>query len=316
MTLALSLSLGILAAFVGVLAAWLLHKLNARLTQGIVAQYRPQQPPERYSVAQLRFAGENDPGYRPMPVQAFSGVSPRPLATEWRRYGYEVPTRQRTYRRNRLLGDAAAGAPIVETMTPARQQDLRSDVGVPIGQSLFSAFVAMLVGAVIAWRLHGDILLWGVMGGVGGLALMWMLALGLARQLVWRVERFIGEDLDGDGVPGEPETYAMIENPGRAREEVAGLTEGVSRRASTAAMLSFWQKCVNVGTSTRDHGARPGTKALEDYEAARDVLIQLGLAQWHNEANHRAGWDVTTDLATGARIIGQHVRTMRQTRHN
>ena len=293
------------------------HRLNARMTAAVVAAYKPTG----------RATGHSDTlaaiGAR---VAAPSGARGNVgAADDWHSFAFSAPHVQRgttTVRRYRQLrlgdGTAAAGPLEIENRTPHRTPSTTADVTVPVMQAAITAAIAALVvGGLALVAGRGDVLRLAGGAFVLTLAAAWLWRLGVVDSLLQTIETVTQRDIDGDGQIGKPDDgHVLVENAGRAREAVAAAADETSRRASTAAMLAFWQKCVQIGTATRDHGARPGTKALEDYEAARDVLFSLGLAKWRNEANHRAGWDVTTDLETGAKIIGQHVKTMRQARHN
>lgn len=212
------------------------------------------------------------------------------------------------------VGTAAASTPaMIETSSPARTPEIAADVAVPILQAVFSGVVGGLVGLVIAWRSGGDLALWAVGGFVAALAVAWLIALGLVRNLLWHVERITAADLDGDGRAGqpEPETHVMVENPQAARATVAKLEASKRTAEAVRDYLDFWQRCHLVGTASRAHGAKPGTLGMAAYEAKRDKLMKLGLAAWKNDANHNAGWSVTTDLAMGAQIITAHLRELR-----
>lgn len=295
---------GMVAAVLVVAVLALLHRLNERQTARALSGLTRQNTPERAT------------GHVGAFYAAGARVGPSVRHTDdsggsWRRYGYEVPTRTRTYRRH-PLGSASANAPIVETMTPARAPDVRSDFLTPMFQSLFSGFVAMLAGAVVAWRLGGDVLLWAIVGFVAGLAVCWLAALGLARSLVWRIERFIGDDIDGDGVEGEPDpAHAMLENPGKAREASAKIAGEHTGAIRTAELLGFLTRCSAVGTSEGKLGIGTSPQARAKYAALRDTLIQLGVGQWRDENRRAAGWLLTMTPAQAAPIIARHVRELR-----
>lgn len=219
---------------------------------------------------------------------------------------------RRFYRKGADVGAATAHTPaMIETSTPVRTPEIAADVVVPILQAVFSGVVGGLVGLLIAWRAGGDLILGLAVGFVGVLAVAWLIALGLVRDLLWRVERITAADLDGDGRAGKPEAHIMLENPGAARDTVAKLEASRRTAESVRDYLDFWRRCHTVGTSSRAHGVKPGTAGLEEYERKRDTLIALGLARWRNADNHNAGWVTTTDLATGAQVLTKHVRELR-----
>jgi len=316
-------AVGVVASMPVALVLVLLHKANERQTRRHLAGIAPQQAPEWTTGHPWAFS---DASARVGPALGATGHSGRPFAdaatlrhyvdrgndgpvvdAQWRSYGYEVPTKTRTYRRH-PLGSASANVPIVETMTPARSPDLRADVGVPIGQSLFSAFVAALVAAVIAWRLGGDIIMWAIVGAVGGLAVSWLAALGLARQLVWRIERFIGDDAGDDDAPDDAETHLMAVQADAARQSVATETRQRTADARLLWLIAFVARCYTVGTSESAQGIKPGERAR--YLEARDLLLRLGLAEWRDEHNKRLGWAMTTNQAMTVKTLREHVTTV------
>lgn len=328
MTFATMVIVGILA---GLAAGWLLHRANAAMTGRMLAAVRPTMPPRADNGALWAFANA-ERLVSPMTAQrGASGVSQRPSATAetlrhyrptpgpvvdlesgaYRSYGYELPSKTRRYRRN-PLGDAAAGAPIVETLTPAREMNMRSDVGVPIGQSLFSGFVGALVCAVVAWRTGGDVVLWLALGFVGALAVAWLAGLGLARSLVWKVERFIGQDLDGDEVTGDP-GHVLLENPGAARNAAHEQARQNQQRVRTADLLAFVSRCAAVGTSEGRLGIAPAPQARARYAELRDTLILLGIGRWKDEDRRKLGWELVLTPEQAAPIISRHVRELRST---
>jgi hypothetical protein len=186
-------------------------------------------------------------------------------------------------------------------------------VGVPIGQSLFSGVVGGLVAAVVAWRIGGDVLTWLTVGFVGALAVCWLASLGLARALVWQIERITGSDLDRDGRQGRPEpaTHVMIENAERARAEAGKIERVNGQRARTAELLSFVTRCATVGCSEGKQGIKPSPSERAKYAALRDTLIQLGIGAWRDPERPKLGWELVLTPEQAAPIIARHVRELR-----
>ena len=294
----------LIGAIVGgllILAATAGHRLNARMTAAVVAAYKPTGRATGH-VSTLA------------PIGARYGLPRAPQANveaaadDWRDYSYQVPTKTRTYRRH-PLGTADSSAPMVETMTPARAPDVRSDFTTPALQSLFSALVAGLVAAVVAWRTGGDVLTWLIVGGVAGLTVCWLAALGLARSLVWKIERVMGSDIDGDGQQGKPDDgHLLAVQPETARQNVAGEVRQRAADDRLTWLIGFVTRCYTLGTSESAQGIKPGERAK--YCEARDLLLRLGLADWRHADNHRLGWDMTTSQASAIKTIREHVTTI------
>ena len=87
----------------------------------------------------------------------------------------------------------------LETRRPARLADLRSDVGVPLAQA---AVTGVAIGAVVG-GLAGSVAA-GLAASGGTFTATWLLLLRDHRRALWAVERIINQDLDHNGVVGEP----------------------------------------------------------------------------------------------------------------
>jgi hypothetical protein len=204
-------------------------------------------------------------------------------------------------------GATAADAGLLETLTPARAPDVRADFVTPALQSLFSGGIGGLAGALIAWRLAEDVLLWAAIGFVGVLALAWAFSLGLVRDLLWTVERVGRLDLDGDGQEGQPEPHAMVVNADAARQRAAQHERQRARVMRLADLLEFVRQVAMKGTSERALGIRPGTDARTRYLATRDLLIGLGIARWKDAGRPQAGWTLVLTADEAVPLLKKHV---------
>lgn len=209
-----------------------------------------------------------------------------------------------------------AYVPEVITQTPTgTARSLQADVAVPMAQAGFTGVVGAIVFASLATWLHFEgVLSWALAGFALGLAGVWALNLWQAHRLMWKVERVVGRDLDGDQHVGAPPDagHLLLVNPDRARAQVAQSQAETARRVKTSDLLTFWTRCHTVGTAQRAHGIDAGSgAALKRYEEMRDTLLRLGLAEWKNPASPKAGWRVVGDMAEGGALLARHVKEQR-----
>jgi len=316
-------AVGVVASMPVALVLVLLHRANERQTRRHLTGIAPQQAPER-ATGHLR--ASSDYGARCGATASLQGVSTRPQAradilppyvhhrgevvidldeSEYRRFGFDVPgQRVRRYRGYRS-GDASAAVPIIETLTPAREPNVRADFATPALQSLFSGLVGALVAAVVAWKTGGDVVTWLIVGFVAALAISWAVSLGLVRDLLWTVERITADA--GDEEPADDAGHGMVMNAGAARQDAGKKERSRERALRLADLLTFAQKCATVGCPERSHGIKPGTPQQEAYRAKRDLLISLGIGRWKNPDNHNLGWMLAVNPAEAAEILRHHV---------
>ena len=315
------LLVGVVASVPVAFVLVLLHRANERQTRRNLAGIVPQQPPERATGHSWAFS---DAGARVGPALGATGHSRRPFADvdllrhyvdrgrdgpvidgQWRSYGYEVPDE------DAHLSAASARLGI------GQRADCRDDDASAARQTCAPMW-AYLSGKRCSrhswrrsWRRSsrgGSVvtcIMWAIVGAVGGLAVAWLAALGLARQLVWRIERFIGDDADDDDAPDDAETHLMAVQADAARQSVATETRQRSADARLLWLISFVARCYTVGTSESAQGIKPGERAK--YLEARDLLFRLGLAEWRDEHNKRLGWDMTTNQAMTVKTLREHV---------
>lgn len=191
-----------------------------------------------------------------------------------------------------------------ETRTPRRDPGLESDVIVPGLQAIFTALAAGACAGLLAWALS-----WSWRAPVIVLALSLILAwawrLRLADRLLWQVERWTDQDLNGDGATGEPAHSFAIANPAQARAAVAQETRQAAQSAEQAALLRFVDTCFIRGTSESAQGIAAGDRT--DYVRRRDVLLSLGAAKWKNPARPKAGWVMAVSHERARQLIARHV---------
>ena len=132
---------------------------------------------------------------------------------------------------------------------------------------------------------------------------MWRL--GVVDRLTWAAEVWTRQDLDGDGIQGNPATGYALVNPAAARQALAQGQRAAADTARRAALLAFVDRCATVGTSENTQGIDAG--ARPEYIRKRDDLLALGLAKWRNPARPKTGWDLTTTTEKAREVIVKHV---------
>ena len=249
---------------------------------------------------------------RPLPPP----VGPGMALTPYRTSASTPPTVRRYDRLRSDVAGAALPAPggpaaiAIERRQPHREPNMTADVGVPIAQALATAAVAgILAGALGLLAGRADALKLATGAFVITLALAWLWRLGVVTNLLQVVETVTRTDLDGDGQPGD-DGHPLLVNPGAARQKAQRAERQREQAAKLADLLTFWRACHVKGTAERAHGVQPGTPQQTAYRAKRDVLLRLGLARWQNEANHNAGWKLTTNEAEAVEILRQHVHDL------
>lgn len=220
-------------------------------------------------------------------------------------------TKVTKYRKNRLGGGTDAGGMTeIENREPARPPNVASDFLTPMYQSLFSGFIGMLLGAFIGWKIN-NIVDCAIIGGIGGMAVVWFVQLGLARKLVWKIETITQHDWDGDGEEGEPDTtHPMVTNAGEARQKVSTKQADTNKLLNQAGLIAMLNRLYVVGTSESANGVNPGSAAWDTFNARRQILLDLGILTWKNPARHQSGTQLMVDQPTAVQIINEHVNDL------
>jgi hypothetical protein len=205
-------------------------------------------------------------------------------------------------------GDAVTpDIPALAISTPNRSPTFEGDVLVPALQATITGLLLGTAAAALAYVSLQIVFLdaWVVTTPVA-LALAWLWRLSIATGTLWRLEQYAGVDLDGDGIQGRPESsHLAVQNPAEARDQVARQTRERARSTHLAELVRFVNRCYQIGTSEAAHNIAPSDRGK--YIAARDLLLNLGLARWKVEGKPRAGWELTTDHDQTLAILRQHV---------
>ena len=237
----------------------------------------------------------------------------RPTVTPVRRYTVgmsgELLPREETalgpvdYRRL----PAAEPVGYVQTTQQARHAPtVETGAVVPMLTATFTAIALTLACGVLALAFGWSGKVVAVTFALS-LAVGWFWRLGFSDRLLWSVESWTGRDLDHDRNIGRPVTPYAVVNPSVARQTAARAGQATADDERQAALLAFVDRCYLLGCSEAAHGITASGPERDAYTAARDVLLNLGLAQWKNPSRPKSGWLMTTDPATCKGIVAGHV---------
>jgi len=191
------------------------------------------------------------------------------------------------------------------TVEEYRTRTLR-DIGVPLAFAGISGAIAAGVTALPAsWWAWWP---WQVPVTVGAITLgvVWLFtgtgAISDDHQLVTRTETWLGRDLDGDGVVGQPAREYVpvrldVEHGGRHRFLDLDITRELALFAS---------RVIAGSVSFGERGALDCGAAVGEFEALRDELMERGVVRWKNPDNHRSGYDFLGGYHATLRAIVDH----------
>jgi len=180
----------------------------------------------------------------------------------------------------------AIGEFMTTTVTPARLASLESDVFVPVLQGVAIGLSVGILGGVVTLMLGGPIaelqggLLWAWAGRLAGVSF----ALGLSgsvvafvlghRRAIWRRERRLGQDLDGDGYIGEPERVTIeIRDPDNKKQ-----TRYVDLPVSLDELTAIAVAVLRNGKTFSRPGLR-GVLSQGKYNRLAATMVKRGLAR-------------------------------------
>jgi hypothetical protein len=198
-----------------------------------------------------------------------------------------------------------AGGYSLVTERPAIVPTVQSMFAVPMLTAIGTAAVVAILALALAWAVGLPVRAVAIITAAA-LAGGWFWRLGLADKVLWRVEEWSGRDLTGDGIPGRPPDFTLV-NATRARGAVARQAAQDDLATRRAALLAFVDRCFVAGTSEGAHGIDASGPERDNYVRCRDALMAVGLAQWKNPERPRAGWVMTADPATTKGIVQNHV---------
>jgi hypothetical protein len=183
---------------------------------------------------------------------------------------------------------------------PSHQPTTGADVVVPLLQSLISGAVAAVVtGSILGVINHqtGTLGAWVIWGALGAFAMItgavWASLLTDHRRLLWEIETWTRQDLDGDGATGKPQAEPLrvrVEEQKTTGASWADYSLPVSQRELTSIA-----KSIHGGAhkwSRRDIASHP---YIGD-DRARDLLAALergGFLHYPAGRNHPDGAQLT-----------------------
>lgn len=192
-----------------------------------------------------------------------------------------------------------------EVRRPHRQPSLESDVAVPALQAGLTA-ISMAIGAgmlciAMRWPARYVAIAFGVT-----LACAWLWRMRIVDALLWEVERIVGRDHAAPArSPAEHEP--IVVNSWQARQEVRELQAADAGQRDRQALVAYLHRCYVAGTSEKAHGISRGSGAERDnYIRQRDVLLELGIAQWRNPARPSAGWKIVVSHQKALALLAKH----------
>lgn len=195
------------------------------------------------------------------------------------------------------LPPPAAEPFMVETrpLVPGAER-VESHLFVPVGQTLFSAFLLGITVLAFEWRAGAG---WFMVA----IDAIWFIRI-FGHEVVFVLERLLRRDIDGDTITGKPPTPkpGFVVNGWSARH--AMIEQEV--RANQESLIAFWYLCASYAKPTEEALDIPPDDR-ENFAAYRDQLIQAGVAAWDNPAHHRAGWHLVGKAEDAARILHKHV---------
>ncbi len=182
-----------------------------------------------------------------------------------------------------------------EQMEPAREGSVHSDVLVPLFQSLITGFFGGAILALVTWYFIAQDAEYALYAfGISLVVIatvVWMGLLDDHKRLLWRVERLVGKDFDGDGTIGEPEHLVVeIHRPGPYGENADFLHLGVDKERFT----EFVRGILSGEPVTVARWTGSGrTFRRGEFEKLRSELMERGILRWRGARNQ--GADLTPE---------------------
>jgi hypothetical protein len=211
--------------------------------------------------------------------------------TRYRDYGHAAAQAQ---------GDQAAtveplpGWQEVTFEEPGRSPSPIADVAVPFLQAIISGILAGAGAAIGAAKLANvDPALIGSVVGLVVSGVVWSRLLVDTRRLLRKMETWTREDLDGDGVAGEPQTETIRLE--MHTHKPSGRQTLFSDVPVSKAKFKLWAQGVTGGRSLA-LGSWTGSKgpfSRSEYDALMDAMDRARVVAWNNPDSPRSGRKVT-----------------------
>lgn len=195
-----------------------------------------------------------------------------------------------------------------ETRKAQRAVTWESDVKVPAAQAWLTACAFGIMAGLLAWAAGWSWRVPVIVFAVA-VALAWLWRLRLVDDLRWQIETFTQRDLDGDHHIGRPTINAtpVLVNPSEARATAGRIQQANAGQAELVDLIAFTTKCANLGTSEAAQGIPPAPAARAAFAKKRDILIDLGVAEWRDPERRRLGWQLSLTPAQATPILRRHV---------
>ena len=196
---------------------------------------------------------------------------------------------------------------LYEQMEPARAGNVHSDVLVPLLQSLITgilggSLLTLLALAFLTQNTEHALYAFGF-SFVLITAVVWMGLLDDHKRLLWRVERLVGKDFDGDGVIGDPDRLVVeIHRPGTYEDRTEFIHLGVGRDR----FIEFVRGILSgepISVARWTGIGKPFRRG--EFESLRSTLMERGILRWRDSKNH--GVEIT---AEGREILESLIRDL------
>jgi hypothetical protein len=153
------------------------------------------------------------------------------------------------------------------------------------------------VGLMADWNVLGFEWEWYLPLTVGGVAMAgaWLVLLNGHRRMLWMVETIVGQDLDDDGVYGQPPQPVL---PAPARTVPVEVRRGDMGRTiqrdelpepTAGALAMFMRECALGGTSFSERGATVYGYSREMWLALRERFLVQQWVVWRVPGSERQG---------------------------
>jgi len=207
---------------------------------------------------------------------------------------------------NHVMG-IAAGAMTSQTWkevtfeSPAREPNIDSDVAVPALQAAVTGCAIGFITSGLTWAVLSQkwehIFILGCAAGLISFTYTWWQLLDDQRSLLRTVERYVGRDLDGDGVIGTQKPAAvrleMYQDNG-AYSDVAKIAMFASLPVDEARFTTLIKGALSGQPLTQSRwtgGSGPFSRS--EFDNVMAALEEANVVRWIDSNNHAQGRELT-----------------------
>ena len=231
------------------------------------------------------------------------------------------PEKYRQWQRfhNGAAGTAEGWQEAVYTQ-PIQKATRESDILVPFAQAAISgafAFFCILLSIRLAafyWDIPGGV--WEYLTGAAllGALVSWAKWRGLlddTRSLLRRVETYINQDIDGDGVIGEPVETIRLETFDRDHEGKLRAGQFATLPISEHQLILFARQVDSGarGLSQSDWTGADGLLTKKQHTQLMEYFERAGIVRWKNDKAPAQGRELTMAGVAAIANIAKHART-------